>query len=52
MIEGSYSSPPYHSQIAEKEKWQRYCWELEERLHEATNASHVKEVRELPFLIT
>ncbi|KAG3115233.1 hypothetical protein PI124_g6789 [Phytophthora idaei] len=30
-------------QIAEKEKWQRYCWELEERLHEATNASHTKE---------
>ncbi|ETP50596.1 hypothetical protein F442_04147 [Phytophthora nicotianae P10297] len=30
-------------QIAEKEKWQRYCWELEERLHEATNVSHVKE---------
>ncbi|KAH7474448.1 uncharacterized protein KRP23_8579 [Phytophthora ramorum] len=30
-------------QITEKEKWQRYCWELEDRLHEATNASHVKE---------
>ncbi|KAG6576503.1 Plasma membrane protein [Phytophthora cinnamomi] len=30
-------------QISEKEKWQRYCWELEERLHEASNASYVKE---------
>ncbi|KAG7382086.1 hypothetical protein PHYPSEUDO_005300 [Phytophthora pseudosyringae] len=30
-------------QIAEKEKWQRYCWDVEERLHEATNASHIKE---------
>ncbi|KAG1710791.1 hypothetical protein DVH05_013516 [Phytophthora capsici] len=30
-------------QIAEKEKWQRYCWELEGRLHEATNTSHIKE---------
>ncbi|KAF4133899.1 hypothetical protein GN958_ATG17236 [Phytophthora infestans] len=30
-------------QIAEKEKWQRYCWELEERLHEAANASHITE---------
>ncbi|KAL3671449.1 hypothetical protein V7S43_003371 [Phytophthora oleae] len=33
----------FHSQIAEKEKWQRYCWELEGRLHEATNTSHIKE---------
>ncbi|KAE9086228.1 hypothetical protein PF010_g20169 [Phytophthora fragariae] len=30
-------------QISEKEKWQQYCWEMEERLHEASNASYVKE---------
>ncbi|KAG7400883.1 hypothetical protein PHYBOEH_004095 [Phytophthora boehmeriae] len=30
-------------QIGEKEKWQRYCWELEERLHEAMHSSYVKE---------
>lgn len=32
------------SQVGEKEKWQRYCWELEERLHEAMHASKAKEV--------
>ncbi|GAB9472222.1 hypothetical protein Gpo141_00009405 [Globisporangium polare] len=30
-------------QVGEKEKWQRYCWELEERLHEAMHTSKAKE---------
>lgn len=30
--------------MAEKEKWQLYCWELEERLHDAVQTSRSKEV--------
>lgn len=33
------------SQVTEKEKWQRYCWELETRLHDALHASKAQEVR-------
>lgn len=32
------------SQVTEREKWQRYCWELEERLHDAVHTSNAKEV--------
>ncbi|KAJ0391759.1 hypothetical protein P43SY_001841 [Pythium insidiosum] len=30
-------------QVTEKEKWQRYCWELEERLFDAVHISESKE---------
>ncbi|GLD93952.1 hypothetical protein PINS_up002557 [Pythium insidiosum] len=30
-------------QVTEKEKWQRYCWELEERLFDAIHSSKAKE---------
>ncbi|KAF1334647.1 hypothetical protein FI667_g1680, partial [Globisporangium splendens] len=30
-------------QQTEREKWQRYCWELEERLHNAVHTSNPKE---------
>jgi hypothetical protein len=32
------------SQVTEREKWQRYCWELEERLHDAVHMSNAREV--------
>ncbi|DBA04031.1 TPA: LOW QUALITY PROTEIN: hypothetical protein N0F65_009378 [Lagenidium giganteum] len=31
-------------QVSEREKWQRYCWELEERVHDAVHSSQEKEV--------
>lgn len=33
------------SQVTETEKWQRYSWDLEERVVDAMHSSHVKEVR-------